>query len=74
MAAQIDVSLNHKYHTVAKLTEQVSEGTSSMSLVYENAKAGHYNITVVTLAENGSQSQQGFHLNIVRRKATRIIL
>jgi chitin-binding protein len=70
MPASVEVTLNHKYNTVAKLTQQVEAGNHQFNLVYPEAKAGHYNLTVITQAENGSSKQQGFHLNLVNEGDT----
>ncbi|GHF79819.1 N-acetylglucosamine-binding protein GbpA [Thalassotalea marina] len=70
MPATVNVTLNSHYNSVVQFTETVEAGTTDFSLVYENAKAGHYNLTIETQAENGSQSQLGFHLNITVNDGT----
>lgn len=64
LAANVEVTLNKSYQTVAKLSQSVKPGYSDFSLIYPNATDGHYNLTVSTQGENGSHTQQGFHIHI----------
>ncbi len=68
--ARITATLNKGYRSVASKTFEVQAGVSGLTLAYESAQAGHYNLVVSYQAENGTEDQKTFHLNIMSDDAT----
>jgi chitin-binding protein len=69
-AARITTTLNKNYQSIASNTFDVEAGFATSSLIFENAAAGHYNLVVSFLAENKTEGEQSFHLNIVSEDGT----
>lgn len=62
--ATITATLTKSYQSVQSETYQVATGHTGLSLAYQNAQAGHYNLVISYLSENGSTDEKTFHLNI----------
>ena len=63
--ASITATLNKHYRSVVTQTFQVEAGQTELTMPYPEAEAGHYNLVINYLAENGTTDQATFHLNIV---------
>ena len=63
--ASITATLNKNYRSVVTHTFQVEAGQTELTMSYPEAEAGHYNLVISYLTENGTTDQATFHLNLV---------